>query len=75
MSDSSVDEHVKVWAVFFLCEEACAARVCAVCCVAQMCVGGLSGCTGRLKMHYPVSHKVNKTASADREKWRNTSVV
>lgn len=33
-----------------------------------MCVGVLSGCTGRLKMLYPVSHKVNKTASADEAK-------
>lgn len=47
----------------FSCENACA--VYAVCCVAQMCVGGLSGSTGRLKMLYPVSHKANKTASAD----------
>lgn len=39
-----------------------------LCCVAQMCVGGLSGCAGRLKMHYPVSHKANKTAWTNEDK-------
>lgn len=33
--------------------------------MAQMCVGGLSGNIGRLKMLQPVSHKVNKTARAN----------
>ena len=36
--------------------------------MAQMCVGGLSGSTGRLKMLEPVSHKANKTARANEAK-------
>ncbi len=36
--------------------------------MAQMCVGGLSGSTGRLKMLLPVSHKGNKIAWANEAK-------
>ncbi len=36
--------------------------------MAQMCVGGLSGSTGRLKMLEPLSHKANKTAWASEAK-------
>lgn len=36
--------------------------------MAQMCVGGLSGSTGRLKMLEPVSHKATKTARANEAK-------
>lgn len=48
--------------VFSLCENVCAEFL--RCAVAQMCVGGLSGSTGRLKMLRFVSHEANKTGWA-----------
>lgn len=46
------------------CEDTFAVCVCAERCAAQMCVGGLCGSTGRLKMLKSVSHKVGKIAWA-----------
>lgn len=40
------DVHTEVRVVFFLCENACAAWVCAECSMAQMCVGGWVGAQG-----------------------------